>query len=638
MNIITRRCLASAAMAGVLGWSVSAQASVTAFDVQAVTEAYPEHGDSRVAGYEKIEAVASFAVDPDSPRASKVVDIDRVPVNEQGEVVFSTDVVILRPKAQGTGMLVYDIPNRGRNLMFPLMNLAEPDEAFSVQDPGDGFLMRQGDTMVWSGWQTHLGDKRIALELPVAEGVAGMSREEFIFDNHEPVSVATLSYPAANQQREAASLTVRPTPDAPRQVLEGLSFRYLDDTHIEIVRPESMDGGAIYEFIYPARDAEPSGLGMLATSDLVSFLRGSPGHDVPSPLDDIAHTMALGISQSGRFLRDLIYQGYNADASGNRVFDGAMVHIAGSRKTFTNYRFAQPGRFSRQHEDHDAPGDQFPFSYVETEDPYSGRRDSILAACRQTETCPRLMHTDTSAEFWQARASLVSTSPQGQPLRMPDDVRLYFFSGAPHFNAWGAQSTTNDICQYPTNPLSVAPSMRALIRAMQAWVMNDQPPPASHYPGLAGDDTLVAPGALDLPAFYEEVPEPPINTLLARRHDVLPPSSGGSAYSLSVPRVDEDGIDLGGIRQPYVAAPLGSYLGWNLRDEGYAKGQLCNLAGSFIAFGNDTPRDPRTPVRERYPTAQAYREALNTSIEGLVEEGLMLDADRSWVLEQAPRW
>src|SRR5690606_3157691 len=144
--------------------------------------------------------------------------------------------------------------------------------------------------------------------------------------------------------------------------------------------PEGFDAGAIYEFVYPAKDALPAGLAFVATSELVSFLRGNPGHDAESPTPGIERTIGMGISQSGRFLRDLIYQGFNADEGGARVFDGAMPHIAGSRKTFTNYRFAQPGRYSRQHEDHDFPGDQFPFTYVEATDPLTGETDSILTA------------------------------------------------------------------------------------------------------------------------------------------------------------------------------------------------------------------------------------------------------------------
>ena len=393
-----------------------------------------------------------------------------------------------------------------------------------------------------------------------------------------------------------------------------------------------MDGGAIYEFIYTAKDAVPAGLGMLATSDLVAFLRGAQGHDVETPLNDIEHTVAMGVSQSGRFLRDLIYQGYNADSQGNRVFDGAMAHIAGSRKTFTNYPFAQPGRFSRQHEDHDAVGDQFPFSYVEMLDPLTGQSDSILAVCRENNTCPKLMHTDTSAEFWQARASLVSTSPTGDPLTMPDDVRLYFFAGAPHFNAWGGSASASEVCKYPSNPISVAPSMRALVSAMESWVVNDIAPPASRYPGLKGDG-LVANEELNLPPLQGEGPKPPVNELYARNHTVVPPEEG-EQYSVKVPEVDEDGIALGGIRQPYVAVPLGTYLGWNLRDQGYAEGQLCNLSGRFIPFASSN--DGRKSVSSRYSSPESYQESLGDAIDELVDIGFMLEKDRQWVMEDAP--
>ncbi|MCO0638307.1 alpha/beta hydrolase domain-containing protein, partial [Lutimaribacter sp. EGI FJ00014] len=174
-----------------------------------------------------------------------------------------------------------------------------------------------------------------------------------------------------------------------------------------------------------------------------------------------------------------IYQGFNADEQGARVFDGAIPHIAGSRKTFTNYRFAQPGRYSRQHEDHDFPGDQFPFSYAETTDPLSGGSGSILSACSASDTCPKIMHTDTSTEFWQARAALVSTSPSGEPLEMPDNVRLYYLSGLPHFTGWQSVSSESPVCRFPTNPISSAPIMRALLASMRGWVADNKTPPAS---------------------------------------------------------------------------------------------------------------------------------------------------------------
>ena len=82
-----------------------------------------------------------------------------------------------------------------------------------------------------------------------------------------------------------------------------------------------------------------------------------------------------------------------------------MPLIAGSRKSFVNARFAQPNRNSTQHLDHLTYGDQFPFSYGVTTDPVSGRMDGIFARCQQTSTCPKLMHVDSSVEFWQGRAN-----------------------------------------------------------------------------------------------------------------------------------------------------------------------------------------------------------------------------------------
>ena len=588
--------LAAAAitLAGVLE---AAEARVVGFDILSRGPAYSGASFGEVGPYERIDAVARFAVDPASPRAAKIVDIDAAPTNGEGEVEFSTEVTILRPSAEaaGSGALFYEVPNRGRNLGFPLLNLSpSAGNVFSVDDPGDGFLMSRGHVLVWSGWQSGLGEPLIDMTLPVLPDVVGQSREEFIFDEDEPVSTATLTYPAADLDPASAALTVRATPSDERQTPEGLSFRYIDPTTIEITRPEGFDAGAIYEFVYPAKDAVPAGLAFAATADLVSFLRGSPGHDVESPLAGIDRTIGMGISQSGRFLRDFIYQGFNADEGGRRVFDGAMPHIAGSRKTFTNYRFAQPGRYSRQHEDHDFPGDQFPFTYAEAADPISGRTESILTACSVTGTCPKVMHTDTSTEFWQARASLLTTSPSGEPLRMPEDVRLFFLAGAPHFTTWGGDASETAICVYPSNPLSVAPAMRALLVAMDEWLKDGTAPPEGIYPSLS-DRTLVQPEAIKLPMIDGTTPNPPVNPLALMDHSGVPPIAG-ARYPVLVPAVDEDGIPEGGIRLPYVSEPLGTYWGWNLRKAGYAPGQLCGLTGSFVPFPeNETEDDSRRP-------------------------------------------
>lgn len=354
---------AQSMLIGTVLWTMPAMAEVARFEVLNQGPAFEGASFGTVGAYERIDGTAHITIDPASRRGQKIVDLDKAARNADGLVEFSTDVSILRPAdaAKGNGTLFYEVPNRGRNLSFLLMNLSGGvGVPVTAAEAGDGLLMKQGYTIVWSGWQSDVDSTMINATFPVAEGVAGTSREEFVFNNADPVITGKLSYPAADLDPANATLSVRQRATDPRSTAPGLSFRYLSETEIEITRPETVDAGAIYELVYQARDAKPMGLAFVATADVVSYLRGNSGHGAATPLEGIERTIGLGISQSGRFMRDLIYQGFNADGAGNRVFDGAMAHIAGSRKTFTKYRFAQPGRYSRQHEDHDFPGDQFP--------------------------------------------------------------------------------------------------------------------------------------------------------------------------------------------------------------------------------------------------------------------------------------
>lgn len=609
--------------------SSAVQAKVERFEVLESGPAFEGREFGEVGAYERIDAVAHFAIDPASERGKRIVDLEHAPVGEDGLVRYSTEVFMLRPANpdKGSGMLLYDVPNRGRVLSFILLERTDTDTPpVTADDGGDGFLMGQGHTLVWSGWQTGLPDEGIELTLPTLEGVTGPSREEIVFDAPGTVGMLPLGYPAADTDPSMASLSVRRYPTDPRSTAPGLGFRYVSESEVEIRRPEGLDAGAIYEFIYPATDALPTGLGFTATSDLVSFLRGGEGHDAEGAPTGIDAAIALGISQSGRYLRDLVYQGFNADESGNRVFDAVMPYIAGSRKSFVNYRFGQQGRYSRQHEDHDYPGDQFPFAYVEVADPVSGRTDGVLSACDRTDTCPKVMHTDSSTEFWQGRAALVSTAPDGTALEMPDTVRLYFLAGLQHFAPFSAQSAMDGVCRFGSNPVAAMPVLRGLITAMASWALDDTPPPASRYPSVA-DGTLVPLAKLTLPDLPEDDVIPVYNELLLRDHESLPPVAG-KPYPVLVPRVDEDGNPDGGIRLPRIAAPLGTHWGWNLRAEGFAEGAMCGLTGSSIPFAPSTADgDGRPGVAERYPDEGAYVTAVRRAAEALVADGYMSSDD-----------
>ncbi|MFK7891215.1 MAG: alpha/beta hydrolase domain-containing protein, partial [Granulosicoccus sp.] len=474
----------------------------------------------------------------------------------------------------------------------------------------------------------------IELSVPTLGGVTGPSREEIVFDKAGTTGTLKLTYPAASTDPADASLSVRQFTDDSRSTAPGLGFRYVNESEIEIARPEGLDAGSIYEFIYPAKDALPTGLGFTATSDLVSFLRGTNGHDTDSPLTEVDATIALGISQSGRYLRDFVYQGFNADENDERVFDAVMPYIAGSRKTFVNYRFAQQGRYSRQHEDHDFPGDQFPFSYAEVNDPISGRTESVLSLCQQSDTCPKVMHTDTSTEFWQARAALVSTAPDGTALEMPDNVRLFFLAGLQHFAPFSAQSSVGDSCRFATNPVAAMPVLRALVTSLAEWARDDIEPPASRFPSVA-DGTLVTLSELALPDMPEDNLIPVYNELRLRDHSTVPPI-GGSAYPVLVPQIDADGNPTGGLQLPRIAAPLGTHWGWNIRNDGYAGGALCGLTGSTIAFApTSVEGDSRLGIAERYANEDAYVAAVIEAAESLVKDGYMPIDDLDLVANRA---
>ena len=640
MNILPP---AIASLLGVLGLMAvtEAQARVTALEI--LDEQNPTFDDrsfGEVGTYRRISARAYFAVDPNHPLNSIIVDLDKAPRNADGDVEFSSELVILQPSdpERSNHRLFYEISNRGRNLSFPLLTDGPyAPNPTTAEQTGNGFLLNEGYTIVWSGWQPDLSDDFVDLTVPIAEGVTGLSREEFIFDSDETVKQAALTYPAADLDPAKATLTVRINERDERRSIDGLTFSYINAQEIEITRPADLPAGAIYEFIYPAKDSLLTGLGFAAVRDLVSFLRGTPGHEVKAPVPRIEYTLGLGISQAGRFARDFIYQGFNADENYRRVFDGLMAHIAGSRKTFTNYRFAQPGRYSRQHEDHVYPGDQFPFTYGETFDPLTQRSDGILKACASNGTCPKIMHSDTDTEFWQARASLVVTDPAGNPAAIPDHVRLYYLAGAQHYTIAGAEIKADKACVFDNNYFHIGAVMRALLRALDNWVSHDQAPPASRFPNRVGY-TLVTPEALNLPGIPGLNYYANINRLQLMDHSVMPPGQGAE-YPIFVVNADIDGNVIDGIKLPRLAVPLATHAGWNLRKAGFAQGELCSLSGSFIPFAKEVAlkdaADSRLAIAERYRDETHYMAKIEAAISDLHAQHLVLTEDIPMLRERA---
>ena len=451
------------------------------------------------------------------------------------------------------------------------------------------------------------------------------------------MSRARLTYAAASLDPAEARLTARSTQAAHRATPADLRWSFLSPTEIQIDRPAGFDGGAIYEFVYQAKDPIVMGLGFAAMRDAISFLRydktDPAGNANPLAVNGLpSAAISLGISQSGRALRDFLYQGFNEDVSGRIVFDGMHPNIAGSRKTFTNYPFGQPGGWQKQHEDHVYPGDQFPFTYETLTDPISGRTDGLQKKCAASNTCPKIVHSDGEAELWQARASLVVTDPLGHHVALPENVRAYLIAGTQHGGGRGVHAATpsQGICQNLNNPLALGQTRVALSVALYEWVTRGVEPPTSRFPTVAngGLVTATATGFPDIPGVTYSASYNPLHLY---DHRAVPPAQG-DAYTVLVARTDADGNMTDGIRHPNLAAPIGTHTGWNLRRDGFAEGEQCAGTGSFIPFATSHAErqasgDPRRSVEERYADHQAYVRAVSEAADALVQDRLLLQRD-----------
>lgn len=634
-----RIAIAALLAAPLLSAAPLARAEVAAFELLGPA-AVAFGGREFAAGrYERIAARATIALDPADPRNAGIADIELAPRNAAGRVVASADVVVLRPAdpARGNRTLLLEAPNRGRELVGQLFHdspaangLAQGTEA------GNGFLLDRGYTLAWVGWQAdRTAESGLRLRAPALPGVTGLSREEFLFDHDRSPVEARLTYPAATQ--EGATLSVRARPGDERQHPETLRFRFLDGERVEITRPPTgFDAGALYELIYTARDPVVAGMGFAAIRDVAAFLRGGNGGGAP-----VDRAILHGISQSGRLARDFLHLGFNEDERGGRgrpVFDAVLAHIPGARRTFTNARFAQPGRNPTAHGDRLYPANQFPFAYEDSTDHLTGRTDGLLRRCRETGTCPRVMQTDSEYEFFGAHASLSATDTRGGPLPLPPEVRAYLIAGHPHFAPAGGTVGRRPDCALPTNPLHAGAPLRALLMALEAWARDGTAPPESLYPS-AGENG----GLLPAEGLYLAIPAVPWRGAHSMAelvdYSVMPPAPRG-AYAVLLPRADTDGNAAVGLRLPVLAAPRATYLGWNPRAEGFAPGAPCTNQGAALPFAATraerlAANDPRASIEERYPSREDYAEEVRAAAEGLVKERLLLEADAKAMAEAA---
>jgi hypothetical protein len=620
--------------------------------------------------YEKLSGKAYGEVDPKAKHSRTIVNIDKAPKNERGRVEYSMDVFILKPvdMARGNQTIFYDVVNRGNQALRVNFGAERSNNPTTLANAGDGFMMRQGYSLVWSGWQgdTLPGGGRLTANFPAAKNPDGSAIKrwistEFVFQkpafsvplSYDRGSVDIKAYPAIEESMARARLTRRPGPHAPREPIANDQWSFASCADGKERRPSSTDicypagfsPDYIYEVAYEARDPIVMALGFAATRDLMSFLRydksdGNPllaGKDRQPP----RWVIGFGSSQAGRFLKDLIHHGFNQDEAGKIVFDGAIPHISASRRTFTNYEFAMPGRFSTAVEGHYTPGDEFPFTYETMTDPFSKKRDGWLLRCRQQKVCPKIMHWDSGTESWQGRNWLVVTDPATRKdTPIPDNVRLYYFASTQH---GPTDKPDRGMCQQLTNPLSYQETQRALLVAMHAWVTKDVQPPPTRYPRIS-EKMLVAP----LPQSEQGFPSIPgvrykgeVNDHFVNDHSVQPARHiNNKGYGALVPKVDKDGNEMGGVRAVHLQVPTATYAGWNLRAKGFMDDQLCYLNGMHVPFAKtkeerEKTGDPRLSIEERYKDQNDYVQHVSRAARILVDERFLLPEDAERIIAEA---
>jgi hypothetical protein len=624
--------------------AVSVEAHITGLTIQRVASFADGMAFGDVGPYERVVGTATGELDPTDARNKGIVNLDKAPRNAQGKVEYAVDVFLLRPvdPQKGNGKILYDVTNRGRKLLLLLMDAPAQNDPASAKDAGNGLVFRQGYTIVWSGWDPDApkADNGMAMQSPVA-GQSGapivrVIRDELVSGTRgAPVETFRLSYEAATLDQAQAQLTVRRKESDPRRELPASQWAYVDARTIRLL-PEGTtpEPGSLYEFHYPAKDPKVLGIGFAATRDLVSFLRyGTSTATAPaSPSGRAMKTaLAIGISQSGRFLRDFIVQGFNQDEARRKVFDGVLAYIAGIGGVFLNHEFAQPFRTNTQHEDHAYPENAFPFSTATVTDPITGQTASLL---HNDGFDPLLIEVNTSTEYWQKGASLLHTDPLGaRDVVRPDTTRVYMVAGTQHGGRMGLPTTPGP-CVNPRNPHNPMPALRALLMALDQWVSDGIAPPPNQVPTIA-DGTLVSPATIGFPEIPGFQVAQHVNDIVAFGDWVHPKLEKSKSYRPLVARVDADGNEVAGIRLPDIAVPLATYTGWNLYKAPFPEGELCDRTGSYAAFvttraEREAKGDPRLSLEERYGSHAKYVANVRAAAAELVKARLLLPEDAEW--------
>jgi hypothetical protein len=618
--------------------------------------------------FERIVGRVYFSIPVANLHNQRIVDLGNAENLKNGEVEFSADFVAVRPKDahKGNGSMLLEVPNRGHSRILSLVDGGDEDLA---KDAGDAWFLRNGFTVVSLGWQWDAdGDDALKLYAPTAKErgktITGLLRGDFMLPkimDHVPLGhyfvgrVGGDEYPVSAPKDSRNTLTVRDTREAARTTIPRNDWEFahvIDGKLVPSNRHLHLKGGfqpgKIYEYVYVVADPVVAGCGFAAVRDFAAYAKHAPDAITPA-----ARVYGEGISQNGRFLRDFLHQGFNADEDGRMALDGVLAHVAGAGRGSFNHRFAQPSRDAQPTSSIFFPTDIFPFTDQPETDAVIGETAGLLDRAVKDKVVPKIFFSNTSYEYWGRVAALIHVSADGKrDADVSESVRLYHLTGLQHYSGPfpPAKGEADTMGQLPQSPLPVKYFWRSMIANMDSWVRNGTAPPASSYPKIS-DGTLVPLGELAFPAIPGVTRPREANA--AYRMDYGPkfakgilelqPPKVGAAFPVLVPRVDEDGNELDGVRLPELTVPLATYTGWSLRDPSIgAPDQRCAFAGSYVAFARTAEKrkksgDPRKSIAERYANREEYMSQFTKALDELVSQRWILPEDRAAMVERGEK-
>ena len=637
------------------GFALTNEAAVVDIKVESRTKVLHGKEFGAIGAYEKLEGVVTFALDPTNEANAKIVDLNKAPHNMEGLVYAQANFMVLQPvdasKAAGIGVL--EVSNRGGKALLPYFNAAnQSNNPTKDKDFGDGLLMRRGYTLMWVGWQWDVPSAPKALQLmaPIAkdkgETIKGWLRSDRLMDQDDSfISVSHRNhypYVAIDQTDPGNILTERDSRDGPRNVVPREKWSFLNgsssvDGADFITKEGGFAAGKIYEIVYRSQDPRVVGMGFAAVRDFMSYAKYEP-----SSLFKVKHGVAFGVSQTGRFLRHFLYEGFNKNERDRQVFDGMFIHTAGAGRGSFNHRFAQPSRDGHRFSAFNYPTDLFPF----TGEPQTDAELGITASALPKTHRPKIFYTNSGYEYWGRAASLIHTTIDGKKDIEPlENERIYHLASGQHFVIpFAPRDKLPGTEVYLGNSLDYMVNLRALLPRLADWVSKGDAPPNSAYPRVSGG-MLVEPLSMRFPkvagmsaAKLAHVPQ---------RMDFGPrwqqgiidfePPKLGKPYGVLIPQVDEFGNELGGIRNVEIAVPLGTYTPWALRTGlSGAQDELRDFYGTWLPLPKEpSAQDMRPAIKTRYENKDDYLDQVKRANKSLTESGYLLEEDIPRTLERA---